>query len=131
MRNFILNKSWSVPLIFSLLLCSRGGDIAAYVMDGTNLSDWLEANKLGITFSGADFSMLPAVIVIGVVISISFLIHYFITVVVEMIDLFAEAPKPTSNVAAPLGEIASANTPDSNSASESQQLPEHNRHQGN
>lgn len=88
MRNLILNKALAVPTIFFYLLCIKGGDLAAWVMSSTNLATWLEANKLDITFSGADFSILPAVAVIAGMFSVSLLIHFVIEMAFDVFDAF-------------------------------------------
>jgi hypothetical protein len=109
MRNVILNKTLSVPIIFFLLLCFKGGDLAAWVMESTNLSAWLEANKLGITFTGADYSTLPAVAVIAGILSGSLLIHFVIEVGYEAFDALTAAPANTTAV--PVAEQAAKPAP--------------------
>ena len=95
MRNLILNKTLAVPTIFFFLLCIKGGDLAAWVMGNTNLATWLEENKLGITFSGSDFSLLPAIAVIAGMCSFSLLIQFVIEMAFDVFDAFTATPVVT------------------------------------
>lgn len=95
MRNLILNKTLALPFIFFFLLCFKGGNLASWVMENSNLATWIEANKLSITFSGADFSILPAVAVIAGMYWASLLIHFVIEIAFDVFDAFTASPVVT------------------------------------
>ncbi|EMC9487479.1 hypothetical protein VOG87_004423 [Salmonella enterica] len=95
MRSLILNKNISVSAIFFFLLCFKGGDMAAWVTDKTNLITWLEANKLNNTFSGADFSVLPAIAVIAGMYAVSHLIIFVTEIVFVTYAAFSSVPEST------------------------------------
>ncbi|PXW50366.1 hypothetical protein DFO55_12437 [Grimontella sp. AG753] len=96
MRKIILNKLLAIPALFFILLCYKGGEVAAWVMANTNLSAWLETNKLNNTFSGADFSFLPAIAVMSIILFTSVSIHFLIETVFEIIDSFTIPPDTNS-----------------------------------
>ncbi|GDB25208.1 hypothetical protein HmCmsJML259_00309 [Escherichia coli] len=95
MRSLILNKNISVSAIFFFLLCFKGGDMAAWVTDKTNLITWLEANKLNNTFSGADFSVLPAIAVIAGMYAVSHLIIFVTEIAYATYAAFSSVPETT------------------------------------
>ncbi|ECD0323846.1 hypothetical protein GL420_17960 [Salmonella enterica] len=98
MRSLILNKNISVSAIFFFLLCFKGGDMAAWVTDKTNLITWLEANKLNNTFSGADFSVLPAIAVIAGMYAVSHLIIFVTEIAFAAYAAFSSVPETTELV---------------------------------
>ncbi|NQF23450.1 hypothetical protein FCI58_31400, partial [Enterobacter hormaechei] len=95
MRSLILNKNISVSAIFFFLLCFKGGDMAAWVTDKTNLITWLEANKLNNTFSWADFSVLPAIAVIAGMYAVSHLIIFVTEIAYATYAAFSSVPETT------------------------------------
>lgn len=92
MRNLILNKNITVPFLFFILLTFKGGDFASTVMENSNLAAWLEANKLNITFSGSDFSILPAIAVIAGILFVSQALFLVIEAAFAVLDALNSAP---------------------------------------
>ncbi|WP_252369608.1 hypothetical protein [Escherichia coli] len=69
--------------------------MAAWVTDKTNLITWLEANKLNNTFSGADFSVLPAIAVIAGMYAVSHLIIFVTEIAYATYAAFSSVPETT------------------------------------
>lgn len=91
MRNFLVNKSIFVPVIFAFIACFMGGDISDYVLNNAPLTIWLEANKLSIAFKGADFSSLPLFAVMAIIFAISVLAHALFILLLELGDFIKSA----------------------------------------
>lgn len=113
MKNIIINKIMTVPAIFFLLLFFKGGDLSAWIAENSNLTQWLESNKIDMAYKGADFSFLPAIAVIAGMIFLSQLIHSILKASSDFYDaLTSEPDKQTLLSAAHQETTTPINLPD-------------------
>ncbi|EOR7867388.1 hypothetical protein FYL99_RS20155 [Escherichia coli] len=96
MKFIISNKHITFTLLFIFLLCVFGGKISALIINETALVQWLSENRINNVFTGADFSILPAVAVLAVVYLLSAVLHCILVVLFDLWDYLTTPPAVTS-----------------------------------
>ena len=66
MKFIISNRHITLTLLFLFILCFFGGNISVAIINETPLVKWLTDNRINNVFTGADFSLLPAIAVLAV-----------------------------------------------------------------
>ncbi|EFR6141875.1 hypothetical protein HYK36_004259 [Salmonella enterica] len=95
MKFIISNKHITFTLLFLFLLCVFGGKISALVINETALVQWLSENRINNVFTGADFSILPAVTVLAVIYLLSAVLHSILVVLLDLWDYLTTPPAVT------------------------------------
>lgn len=95
MKFIISNKHITFTLLFIFLLCIFGGKISAAIVNETALVQWLAENRINNVFTGADFSILPAVAVLAVVYLLSAVLHSVLIVLLDLWDYLTTPPTVT------------------------------------
>ncbi|CSX10046.1 hypothetical protein FP371_24335 [Citrobacter freundii] len=64
MKYLIMNKLLTIPAVFLVIISLFGGTIAEIIISETNLSIWINTNKIDNSFRGLDFSFLPGLVML-------------------------------------------------------------------
>lgn len=96
MKSIISNKHITFTLLFIFLLCVFGGKISAAIVNETALVQWLTENRINNVFTGADFSILPAVAVLAVIYLLSAVLQSVLIVLLDLWDYLTTPPAVSS-----------------------------------
>lgn len=88
MRQILNNEALITSVIAAVILFYFGDILAAKVLEHSDLIIWLGSHKIDLAYQGADFSLIPTVIVLLVTYIISSLAYMTIGAIVEIASIF-------------------------------------------
>lgn len=92
MKFIISNRHITLTLLFLFILCFFGGNISVAIINETPLVKWLTDNRINNVFTGADFSLLPAIAVLAVTYLLSVVFYSLLIVLLDLRDYLASPP---------------------------------------
>ncbi|ENH6066144.1 hypothetical protein ABWA34_004652 [Escherichia coli] len=95
MKFIISNRNITLTLLFLFILCFFGGNISVAIINETPLVKWLTDNRINNVFTGADFSLLPAIAVLAVTYLLSVVFYSLLIVLLDLRDYLASPPANT------------------------------------
>ncbi|MEL6008236.1 hypothetical protein J4Z08_21155 [Citrobacter portucalensis] len=97
MKVLIRNKLLTIPFVFLVITFLFGGPIAETIISETNLSIWINANKIDNSFRGIDFSFLPGLMLIASCFALAVTIQFIAENIIDAWEYFSSTPpEPTA-----------------------------------